>query len=269
MHRPSVLSRFASRSLWLLRARLGWGGQKKVLMRGGRADSGTGTPMRLAQTGLTAWGTILRANPGVPPFLLSRLFGLERSWNKSCELLPVGPASWSCNLILGTPDVSIYSSGERTRERVGARGVLPERSWGPASCSGVGCPGGTQQEGCHASVTRGQWIMRLAPCLRSRCLPHAYGSCDTSALLFKWGEHPNANNNHTADSARGLPECREVGSGMWILDSPGSSPGSTEHPLGDMGWFLCPSFPVYKMGMIKAPAHRADLSIQHVACHPE
>lgn len=141
MHRPSVLSRFASRSLWLLRARLGWGGQKKVLMRGGRADSGTGTPMRLAQTGLTAWGTILRANPGVPPFLLSRLFGLERSWNKSCELLPVGPASWSCNLILGTPDVSIYSSGERTRERVGARGVLPERSWGPASCSGVGCPG--------------------------------------------------------------------------------------------------------------------------------
>ncbi|XP_036747281.2 interleukin-2 receptor subunit beta isoform X2 [Manis pentadactyla] len=28
----------------------------------------------------------------------------KRPWNRSCELLPVRPASWTCNLILGSPD---------------------------------------------------------------------------------------------------------------------------------------------------------------------
>lgn len=42
-----------------------------------------------------------------PSLSSKQLLCLERPWNKSCELLPAGPASWSCNLILGSPDVSI------------------------------------------------------------------------------------------------------------------------------------------------------------------
>ncbi|XP_036107931.1 interleukin-2 receptor subunit beta isoform X1 [Molossus molossus] len=36
----------------------------------------------------------------------------RRSWNKSCELLPAGPASWSCNLILGTPDSQMLTAAD-------------------------------------------------------------------------------------------------------------------------------------------------------------
>ncbi|XP_066214412.1 interleukin-2 receptor subunit beta [Saccopteryx leptura] len=36
----------------------------------------------------------------------------KRPWNASCELLPVVPASWSCNLILGPPDSQKLTSAD-------------------------------------------------------------------------------------------------------------------------------------------------------------
>lgn len=42
----------------------------------------------------------------------------RRPWNKSCELLPAGPASWSCNLILGSPDSQKLTSADVVSMRV-------------------------------------------------------------------------------------------------------------------------------------------------------
>ncbi|KAK1341580.1 hypothetical protein QTO34_017995 [Cnephaeus nilssonii] len=42
----------------------------------------------------------------------------RRPWNKSCELLPAGPASWSCNLILGPPDAQKLTAADTVSMRV-------------------------------------------------------------------------------------------------------------------------------------------------------
>uniref|UniRef100_A0A673UYT4 Interleukin-2 receptor subunit beta n=1 Tax=Suricata suricatta TaxID=37032 RepID=A0A673UYT4_SURSU len=42
----------------------------------------------------------------------------RRSWNKSCELLPMGPASWACYLILGSPDTQSLTSADIVTMRV-------------------------------------------------------------------------------------------------------------------------------------------------------
>ncbi|XP_004418645.1 PREDICTED: interleukin-2 receptor subunit beta [Ceratotherium simum simum] len=36
----------------------------------------------------------------------------KRTWSKSCELLPVRPATWACNLILGPPDSQKLTSAD-------------------------------------------------------------------------------------------------------------------------------------------------------------
>ncbi|XP_049482247.1 interleukin-2 receptor subunit beta [Panthera uncia] len=45
----------------------------------------------------------------------------QRSWNKSCELLPMGPASWACYLILGSPDTQSLTSADTVGMRVMCR----------------------------------------------------------------------------------------------------------------------------------------------------
>ncbi|XP_039102122.1 interleukin-2 receptor subunit beta isoform X2 [Hyaena hyaena] len=42
----------------------------------------------------------------------------QRSWNKSCELLPMGLASWACYLILGSPDTQSLTSADVVTMRV-------------------------------------------------------------------------------------------------------------------------------------------------------
>ncbi|VFV47418.1 interleukin-2 receptor subunit beta [Lynx pardinus] len=42
----------------------------------------------------------------------------QRSWNKSCELLPMGSASWACYLILGSPDTQSLTSADTVDMRV-------------------------------------------------------------------------------------------------------------------------------------------------------
>uniref|UniRef100_G1Q8J5 Interleukin-2 receptor subunit beta n=1 Tax=Myotis lucifugus TaxID=59463 RepID=G1Q8J5_MYOLU len=63
--------------------------------------------------GLQATSCHVHAQPDRRQFLC-----LERPWNKSCELLPAGPASWSCNLILGSPDSQTLTSADVVRMRV-------------------------------------------------------------------------------------------------------------------------------------------------------
>ncbi|KAB0400349.1 hypothetical protein E2I00_010445, partial [Balaenoptera physalus] len=53
-----------------------------------------------------------------------------REWNGSCELLPVKPGSWACNLILGPPD--------RPGGRWVQRGVLPGEELGPSKPNAQG-----------------------------------------------------------------------------------------------------------------------------------
>lgn len=45
----------------------------------------------------------------------------QRSWNKFCKLLPMGPASWACDLILGAPDAQSLTSADLVTLRVTCR----------------------------------------------------------------------------------------------------------------------------------------------------
>lgn len=113
-------------------------------MRGHRAGG-------QVETSLAAWGTIPRASStagtgGVPPFLLRRFVCLERTWEKSCELLPVRSATWACNLILGAPKVRSQSLREMPGGGWVQRGVPPQEELGPASPVALG-PGRQRTKG--------------------------------------------------------------------------------------------------------------------------
>ncbi|XP_012493494.1 PREDICTED: interleukin-2 receptor subunit beta isoform X1 [Propithecus coquereli] len=42
----------------------------------------------------------------------------KRSWNKTCELVPVGQTSWACNLILGAPDSQTLTAADTVNMNV-------------------------------------------------------------------------------------------------------------------------------------------------------
>lgn len=83
--------------------------QEKMLTKGG---GHVGVGIELGHRPATLHGDSPKGQlweGGVRLFLLRGFFCLERQWNESCELLPVKPGSWACNLILGPPDVSSHS----------------------------------------------------------------------------------------------------------------------------------------------------------------
>ena len=50
------------------------------------------------------------SSEGVPLFLQRELLFPTKQWNHTCELQPVRPGSWACNLVLGhSPEVSSQS----------------------------------------------------------------------------------------------------------------------------------------------------------------
>ena len=50
------------------------------------------------------------SSEGVPLFLQREVLFPTKQWNHTCELQPVRPGSWACNLVLGhSPEVSSQS----------------------------------------------------------------------------------------------------------------------------------------------------------------
>ena len=140
----------------------------------------------------------------VPLFLLRGFFCLERPWNECCELLPVRPGSWACNLILGLPDVSSQGRGGeegRRTSRGGAGPSKPQQGPGTAASQGSLSWGGRREEG---SIQRekqagagGQGIQGAGGIRHSASAPAGSPRLCGSCVPYQVERVPSDNNHHT------------------------------------------------------------------------